>query len=123
MSWIKDEINLRKRREDLCKHAEEFREAVWHEMEERAIEANREGIRAMSDGDNIIIPRAKGGAPKTVTVRVGRDGCSVEASNGGKRFPLGFHGDSPSLMEPNSSSAISIEEAARQILKPFLFDD
>lgn len=59
--------------------------ALWHEIEERAIEARGKAFRNLiTDGELIMLP---GNPPKTLTVRVGRDECSVEASNG-IRLPL-----------------------------------
>ena len=124
MSWIDKEQDNQKRRQELCGHATELRNAVWREIQARAEEARGKVSGAsglMVDDDQVGFRHVAGGAaPKNLTVKVGSDGCSIESSNH-KKFPLGYNGDSPSLMQPNSSSAVSIEDAAREILHPFLF--
>lgn len=125
MSWIDEELDKEKHRRELCGHTTVLRDAVWREIRERVEEARGKvpGVSQLMVVDELRFPQiVGGGVPKTLTVRVGRDGCSIESSNH-KKFPLGYNGDSPSLMQPNSSSAVSIEEVARLILKPFLFGD
>ena len=119
MSWIDEEVDKQKRRQELCGHAAELRNAVWREIQAMATEARGKvpGASALMVDDQVRFPQVVGGgAPKSLTVEVGKDGCSVTSSNG-KKFPLGYNGDSPSLMEANSSRAVSIEEAAELILK------
>lgn len=126
MSWIDEELDKQKRRQELCGHATELRNAVWCEIQERVKEARDKvpGATALMVVDNEVrFPQVVGGggAPKTLWVKVGRDGCSVESSNH-KNFPLGYNGDSPSLMRSSSDNTpVSTEQAAREILHPFLF--
>ncbi len=125
MSWIEEELDKQKRRQELCGHATELRNAVWGEILARVEEARGKvsGASQLMVVDNEVrFPQvAGGGAPKTLSVKVGRDGCSVEASNN-KRFPLGYKGDSPSLTRSSSDNTpISIEDAGREILHPFIF--
>lgn len=124
VSWIDEELDKQKRRQELCGHATELRIAVWREIQARVEEARSKvpGASVLMVDDQLRFPQiAGGGAPKTLTVQVGRDGCSIE-SNNNKKFPLGYNGDSPSLTQSSSDNTpISIEQAAREILQPFLF--
>jgi hypothetical protein len=124
VTWIDEELDKQRRREELCGHATELRNAVWREIQTRVEEARSKVPVAagLIVGDEIRFPQlVDGGAPATLTVKVGSDGCSIESSNR-KKFPLGYNGDSPSLTRSSSDNTpISIEQAAREILQPFLF--
>jgi hypothetical protein len=122
MSWIDDELAKKKGREELCRHAAKFRQDVWNEIEARVDEVNSKATFGVASNGERVTVRERGVVTKTLSVTVGEDGCSVVSDNG-KIFPLGLNGDSPALMEGDSRKAISIEEAARQILRPFLFGE
>jgi hypothetical protein len=130
-SWLDEQIAARddlKRRESLKdSHAPKLYSALWDELMKIVAEAKEKGFVLNSHGSETARGIDVGYAnvnPRKMSFSLSQDKRTIEASGGAVsvRLTVSICDDGVVCLKHNGE-AVSIEEAARRIMKPVLFPE